>query len=428
MEWRSVDGLARTALNRTVARGAALVRGLTISVGTLFVIVWHSWYAEHPLRLLAPVAVFAWDAAFCVRSWRRGLAHRLIAADILVAVLLAASGGLLVPGDTVGDGSNWPFVAIGVSIITVGAVLPATGWVPVSLVTAVTYGIGSQAVGPGGPAPGVPARSALTMVALCAVFAVAVTVQRQHADDADAQLSAIADRRQSDAAVEARNRDRREQERLLHDTILNTLTGIAWGAAVAGASDMVRARCMADVAELEGFLDAEPARSIPLWAMLQKVIAQATAQGLEVTLLDGAPAAGRRTNGGRYGPDLTDRGRAADDVAPATQRWVVRADLASAVTRAVGEALTNVARHAGTTRAQVVARRDPVGTEPTDGGPTGGTVTVTDAGRGFDQRLVAGDRLGVRRSVIERMADAGGTGIVDSAPGGGTTVTLRWER
>jgi signal transduction histidine kinase len=53
-------------------------------------------------------------------------------------------------------------------------------------------------------------------------------------------------------------------------------------------------------------------------------------------------------------------------------------------------------------------------------------VQVGDSGAGFDIATVPTERLGVRVSIIERMSSAGGHAEVESKPGEGTTVTLRW--
>lgn len=85
--------------------------------------------------------------------------------------------------------------------------------------------------------------------------------------------------------------------------------------------------------------------------------------------------------------------------------------------QAVREALVNVAGHAGTSEAWIEV------SQPADGGLQ---VTVRDAGAGFDPDRVGPGRLGVRRSIIERLADQGGQASVTSAPGEGTVVSLRW--
>jgi signal transduction histidine kinase len=58
--------------------------------------------------------------------------------------------------------------------------------------------------------------------------------------------------------------------------------------------------------------------------------------------------------------------------------------------------------------------------------PGGVEIVVGDTGAGFDPTAVPGERLGVRVSIIERLANAGGRAVIRSAPGEGTLVSLRW--
>jgi PAS domain S-box-containing protein len=89
--------------------------------------------------------------------------------------------------------------------------------------------------------------------------------------------------------------------------------------------------------------------------------------------------------------------------------------VATAAYRIVQEALTNVARHAGVRRAAVRLAR------------VGGalTVTVGDAGTGFDPAAAADGRTGGLSGMRERAELLGGTFEVESAPGRGTRVTAR---
>jgi signal transduction histidine kinase len=82
----------------------------------------------------------------------------------------------------------------------------------------------------------------------------------------------------------------------------------------------------------------------------------------------------------------------------------------TAAFRIVQEALTNVARHARTDRARVTARRTQEAL----------TVTVADAGAGFDAGI-APTATGLT-GMIERAQLLGGTLIVRSVPGEGTTI------
>jgi signal transduction histidine kinase len=51
-------------------------------------------------------------------------------------------------------------------------------------------------------------------------------------------------------------------------------------------------------------------------------------------------------------------------------------------------------------------------------------VFVRDRGRGFDPDEVPDDRLGVRRSIVDRMQRHGGAATVRSARGDGTEIRL----
>ncbi|HSU03056.1 MAG TPA: PspC domain-containing protein [Nocardioides sp.] len=85
---------------------------------------------------------------------------------------------------------------------------------------------------------------------------------------------------------------------------------------------------------------------------------------------------------------------------------------------AAREAVVNVAKHAGTQRADVFAETSPTSVD----------VFVRDRGAGFDLASVAGDRQGVRSSIVDRMSRHGGRADVRSAPGEGTEVRLHMPR
>lgn len=94
--------------------------------------------------------------------------------------------------------------------------------------------------------------------------------------------------------------------------------------------------------------------------------------------------------------------------------------VAEAMVLAATQAMQNSIQHAGRGNVErsVVVRS----TED-----TGVTITVEDNGEGFDPGQIEPGRLGVRVSIIERMASTGGNAVVDSAPGRGTTVRLSWS-
>ncbi|TXK16232.1 sensor histidine kinase [Homoserinibacter sp. GY 40078] len=91
--------------------------------------------------------------------------------------------------------------------------------------------------------------------------------------------------------------------------------------------------------------------------------------------------------------------------------------VAEAMYSAAVQAMVNSLQHAG----QNVERWARVRTE------RGGVVVeVGDRGAGFDAALVPNERLGVRVSILERVASVGGAAVVDTAVGEGTVVLLQW--
>jgi hypothetical protein len=94
--------------------------------------------------------------------------------------------------------------------------------------------------------------------------------------------------------------------------------------------------------------------------------------------------------------------------------YPLTAAVADALLASVQAALENVLKHSGATTAEVEVIGEP-GTL---------TVMITDRGAGFDPSAVPADRLGLRGSVMHRMAVVGGQARVWSAPGEGTSVIL----
>jgi signal transduction histidine kinase len=81
---------------------------------------------------------------------------------------------------------------------------------------------------------------------------------------------------------------------------------------------------------------------------------------------------------------------------------------------AVGEALSNAAKHSGCDHIDVYAEASSTQIE----------VYVRDRGTGFDLDLVPGDRHGVRESIVGRMQRHGGTAMIRSDAERGTEVTV----
>jgi signal transduction histidine kinase len=76
--------------------------------------------------------------------------------------------------------------------------------------------------------------------------------------------------------------------------------------------------------------------------------------------------------------------------------------------------MVNAAKHSGAEKIDVYAEVDEESVE----------VFVRDRGKGFDLDAVAEDRMGVKGSIIDRMARHGGSATIRSVAGDGTEVRL----
>jgi signal transduction histidine kinase len=217
-------------------------------------------------------------------------------------------------------------------------------------------------------------------------------------DQADKANREVAQLQAQAAEARARSQERvrylREQirrYRALHDGPLSILTAIASGG-LDHHDEEVRRQCAVSANLLRGLISDDPMSTLTdLSIALTKAGSDYAVHGLRVHYqFSDLPA----------------------DLPP---------PVVEALSGASREALNNIAAHAGTDRAWLTARAD--------GDPNGDAVTVTivDQGRGFDPATAHNGR-GLSDSITGRMADVGGNAAVDSMPGQGTRVELRWQR
>jgi signal transduction histidine kinase len=192
-----------------------------------------------------------------------------------------------------------------------------------------------------------------------------------------------------------REAERVRQLRELHDTVLQTLEAVALTAGDRSADPedrltRVRSAARAQAAEIRALLAQDVGDPPPpeLGGALRHQLAAARDLGLEVQLVMSSPGAMPDSS-----PPVVD-----------------------ALRLAVGEALTNVAKHSG-------VRQVTVRVSEADGEVR---ISVADGGRGFDTSERSG--FGIRESIVARMREVGGGADVWSLPGRGTVVTLSVPR
>jgi signal transduction histidine kinase len=399
-----------TTLRSVIARLASVVRcaGIVYIAGQ--VALWPSFYAADPWRLAGPVAASAWAAVVTVYLRRNWPAPLFACLDSAVYLTLALAAEGCVPPAVRDHAYSWLVIVMSSQLIVPAWYAPAVLSVPLALASPAAYLAGlARTPGPGSR---MMAAAAILLIMVAGVHSYGRRTLYRRAAAADAALDEADRTAREQYVILSRNIERREHERLLHDTVLNTLTALARaGSAGPGEPDHCHDaaaavnRCRQDVVLIETALrDPDPDESTAgpgdLVHGVRGVAAEMRARGLDVhvTVTGGVPA--------------------------------IPAPVVTALANATREALSNVAAHAGTADAWVeVSRIRPdgnAGAGQAGAGADGARVTVRDQGAGFDLTRVDRARLGLRRSITERVADCGGHASVWSAPGQGTVIRMSW--
>ncbi len=400
----ALAGPAAAALASVAVRTAAIIRCMAVGYTGLQIAIWHAYFVADPLRLIAPAAAMAWGATLVAWLARHPPTAGLAVADSAVHIPLALSTAWSVPAAMRGDTANWLYILLAGQTVVPLWFAPLAASAPTVLAVGAAHWAGAAFLPLAGTGRSALSAATVLYFAVGTVAWLGHRMLRNRAVLADTALSeADADEHEQYVTL-SRSTERREHERLLHDTVLNTLTALARDDAVGHDTREIVGRCLHDVALMEYALGGAAQAGPPpggtvggLVAAVEAVAAEMRARGLDVGVRVDAPGAGA---------------------------FGVPVPVIAALTRAVRESLDNVARHAGTGQAFVgVAVRAP-GAGAEDRG--GLVVTVRDNGVGFEPSRVGPDRLGVRRSIVERVADCGGTASLRSTPGAGATVTLCW--
>lgn len=192
---------------------------------------------------------------------------------------------------------------------------------------------------------------------------------------------------------------RRQGARLLHDTVLATLTLLAHSG-VGVTAEALQAQAAEDARLLRHLrLGSTPQPQASGDYHLDTVEESPLGQTLESV----------KQRFGRMGLEVSWHG---------TGQVLLPTEVLDAFLLALAECLENVRRHAGVTEAHVTIIHDEKMVR----------AMVTDAGVGFDLGGISEERLGFKESVVNRLRDVGGGARLFSAPGAGTTVVLEAPR
>lgn len=357
-------------------------RGMQRSFATLallLAVLWVVTLVSSAGRLNGWTALVGWFfvgvlAAGAFRAWRCLLGPADVWAACVAAALVYSAIAVSGPDVFVLGARGAP--ALVAAILAAGFLLPARAWVVCAAVC-----LGQVAVSM--PQEGLPrAVESLWPTVSGAIAAGVVTrVMRAAAGKADHAQEELLAVQAVEAQAEGRRAAHRMIRRTLHDDVAAALRavagpGVTWPEVQKACAAALTAISRAPAPSSAGVVDLAE----------------------EVGKLDGVVPVATTVHGDRHVP-------------------VPRA-VAAAMLAAAREALRNVHRHARAATVRLLLEEDAHGV----------TLVVSDDGVGFSPSQVGPSSWGLRGSVVEPMAEVGGTAEVVSTPGEGTSVRLRWGR
>lgn len=301
----------------------------------------------------------------------------------------------LVRVDPVLSADSKPWLWFILTVATACAAMALNVWLAAgyTIIAPVVYGI-IRATPSGGAAP--PELAALDVVyaiILGGAVLILVTVLRQAASSVDAAQSTALDRYSLAVRQHATEVERVQVDAIVHDSVLTTFLSAA--RAYSRESQELAATMAGNA--IDHLSDAESSTAhdgstVPLRKLSKRIMDAAAALSTPFELRS-------RDIGARAVP----------------------VNAAEALYSASVQAMVNSLQHAGS-KAMAVERVLTI----TGTGVNGVMIEVRDNGSGFDVHRVPSERLGLRVSIKERVANVGGLVIVESARGVGTTVRIAW--
>jgi len=319
-----------------------------------------------------------------IAGWTTLAKPAFISHGILVTVNLALAPFSF--AEYLGEGQRpWVWWALGLAVVYFGmSTAGATRYVFVAAVSAGWLAVFGFAMG------AVNVDIAILDAVYLAVFSLAiialvdlVRASAARVDDANSQaISSSVEQ----ARVDAIERERQRLDALVHDQVLHSLL-------LAAKADNAAARTAA----------AESAQQALLALSSAGTDRPQTASSLGLCQALGKAAA-------KLDARVETEIRGADSV-------TIPADVAQAITEATLQALDNAIQHSKASTIKLSMRA------------SGGRLDfeVLDDGQGFRLERVPRNRIGISTSIRERMALVDGEAEIDSSPGMGTKVRLRWQ-
>jgi signal transduction histidine kinase len=384
--------LTRRRVESVLSRSAAAF-GVLFYVQTLPVAVQQTSHGHEPRQWTYAFALMLLLAlaATCVSA----VAQRWVAwsssafAVIYLVALVTWPLVNLTPLESA-DGTHWLYF-----LLTVSTALAALAW-PVRIaaaylvVVAAAYGIAGFVTSGGATTQQQQILEAVYSIMLGGAILVIMTILRLAASEVDRAQAAALESYAEAVRQHATEVERVQVDSIVHDSVLTTLLSAA-----RATSPEAKALAARMASNAIGFL-----RQAALIGPIDGTSVAIAAVGTAV-------AASAETVGVPFDVRVGELSALGMPVAAA-----------EAMQAAATQAMVNSAQHAGESAHRWVDIRG--------SGPLGVVVEIGDDGEGFLLDEVTTERIGLRVSVLERLENAGGETQIDTQPGEGTIVTLRW--
>jgi len=312
---------------------------------------------------------------------------------VLYLVALIAWPALLNTPDGVLDGKPWLWYLCTVATSCAAVSFPLWWAMTYTLLAPITYGIVRVLPAGGGADPMLGALDAFYAILLGQVVLIIITMLRQATAAVDtAQTNAL---HTYSAAVRqhATEVERVQVDAIVHDSVLAALLSAA-AASTPKASELAAGMARDAITQLNeaGSIPANDENMVPFATLKDRI----------------------RTMAERFDEPI-------DFIDCEAENLSLPAHASEALYSASAQAIVNSIQHAGAS-GERVARSVRMNSNLLGGC----TIEIADSGVGFDPAAVPSERLGLRISIRERVATAGGVVHVQSGIGRGTSILIEW--
>ena len=385
--------ISQAQIERVVSRAVGGV-GLIFALQTSPVMLDQLDSLKPGLGLALTVVIFGGLGVAIVATWIKRFIQSTsgVFAVLYLLALIAWPAMLNTPGGLL-DGKPWLWYLCTVATSCAAVSFPLWWAMTYTILAPLAYGVVRVLPAGGGADPMLGALDAFYAILLGQVVLIIITMLRQATAAVDtAQTNAL----QTYAAAvrqHATEVERVQVDAIVHDSVLAALLSAA-AAGTPKAAELAAGMAKDAITQLNeaGSIPATDENMVPFATLKARI----------------------RTHATRFEEPI-------DFIDCDAENLSLPAYASDALYSATAQAIANSIQHAALPGEAVVR------SVRMNSNLLGGcTIEIVDSGVGFDPAAVPSERLGLRISIQERVATAGGLVHVRSAPGRGTSILIEW--